>query len=264
MATKRDLDPEAEPRKPNYPIESVDNALRLLIMVAEQKQIRVSEASSELGIAISTAHRLLAMLSHHDFVVQDSESKVYKAGPVLLRIGLAAAKNHDVRAILHPFAEDLRDETGETVHVAVLQGNEVLFVDCVESPNALRVASRVGSRMYAHCTSIGKAWLAFESEDFIRGLYTSPRLPALTPSSITSRAALIKELAEVRGKGYSHNENESELGVGSVSSAVLDHGGKPLAAMSVSVPLVRMPANRWALLAEAVQRVCRSAQSAMP
>lgn len=263
VAVKRSIDPEAEPPRPNYPIESVDNALRLLIMVAEQKHIRVSEASTELGIAVSTAHRLLAMLSHHEFVVQDPDSKMYRSGPILLRIGLAAVKNYDIRATLHPFAEDLRDETGETVHIAILQGDEVLFVDCVESPNALRVASRVGSRMFAHCTSIGKAWLAFESEDFLRGLYPTPRLPALTPRSITSRAALFAELAEVRKIGYSHNENESEIGVGSVSAAVLDQADRPLAAMSVSAPLARMPDDRWAVLAEAVQRVCRSARAAM-
>lgn len=233
-------------------------------MVAEQKQIRVSEASTELGIAISTAHRLLAMLEHHDFVVQDPESKVYKAGPVLLRIGLVAAKNYDIRSVIHPFAESLRDETGETVHVAVLQGNEMLFIDCLESPNALRVASRVGTRMWAHCTSIGKAWLAFESEDFLRGLFPSTRLPALTPHSITSRAALFAELGEIRKRWYAHNENESEMGVGSVSSAVLNQLGRPVAAMSVSVPLARMPDERWEILAEAVKRACRSVESTIP
>jgi IclR family transcriptional regulator, acetate operon repressor len=249
---------------PKYPIESVDNVLRLLLMVAQQGQVRVSEVSTELGTAVSTAHRLLAMLAHHGFVAQDPDSKAYKAGHVLLRIGLRSVANLDIRTLLRPFLEELRDETGETVHAAILQGSEVLFIDCAESPMALRVTSRVGTLMWAHCTSVGKAWLACESDDFLRGLYPSPKLPALTPDSITSRAALMTELAEVRKVGYSHNEGESEVGVGSVSSAVCDSQGRPVASISVSIPLARMNPERWELLAKNVQRTCRAIASTLP
>jgi IclR family transcriptional regulator, acetate operon repressor len=249
---------------PKYPIESVDNVLRLLLMIAEQGQIRVSEASAELGTAVSTAHRLLAMLAHHGFVVQDPDSKAYKAGHVLLRIGLSSVHSLDIRTLLRPFLEELRDETGETVHAAMLQGNQVLYIDCAESPMALRVASRVGTLVLAHCTSVGKAWLACESDDFLRGLFPSPKLPAITPGSITSRAALMTELAEVRRVGYSHNEGESEVGVGSVSCAVRDRHDKPVAGISVAVPLARMTPDRWEELAKAVQRTCRAAAQILP
>jgi len=249
---------------PRYPIESVDNVLRLLLMVSQQKQVRVSEASAALGTAVSTAHRLLAMLAHHGFVVQDPESKAYKAGHVLVRIGLASVSNFDIRALIHPFLEELRDETRETAHCAVLQDSEIMFIDCAESPQALRVASRVGTLMWAHCTSVGKAWLACESDDFLRGLYPSPRLPALTPDSITSRAALLTELADVRRRGFASNEGESEVGVGSVSAAVCDRHGRPVAGISVSAPLARMDDERRAVLAEAVQRTCRAVAATLP
>jgi IclR family transcriptional regulator, acetate operon repressor len=224
----------------------------------------VSEASAELGTAVSTAHRLLAMLAYHGLVVQDPDSKAYKAGHVLLRIGLSSVHSLDIRTLLRPYVEELRDETGETVHVAVLQGDQVLYIDCAESPMALRVASRVGTLVPAHCTSLGKAWLACESDDFLRGLYPSPKLPALTPDSITSRAALMTELGEVRRVGYSHNEGESEVGVGSISCAVRDRHGKPVAGISVAVPLARMMPDRWGELAEAVQRTCRTVAQTLP
>lgn len=249
---------------PKYPIESVNNVLRLLLMVADEGQIRVSEASAELGTAVSTAHRLLAMLAHHGFVAQDPDTKAYKAGHVLLRIGLRSVHSLDIRTLLRPFLEELRDETGETVHAAVLQGDQVLYIDCAESAMALRVASRVGTLVLAHCTSVGKAWLACESDDFLRGLYPSARLSALTPGSITSRAALMTELTEVRRVGYSHNEGESEIGVGSVSSAVCDRHGKPVAGISIAVPLARMPQDRWEVLAKAVTRTCRAAAQTLP
>lgn len=251
-------------RGPAYPIESVDNALRLLIMVAEQKQVRVSEAASDLGTAVSTAHRLLAMLAHYDLAVQDPESKVYKAGPVLLKIGLSAAKNLDARTLVRPFAESLRDEVGETVHVVVLQGKEVLFVDCAESPNALRVASRTGTVMWAHCTSVGKAMLAAEPPDAIKELYKSAKLPSLTEYSITQRSELLAQLEEVKRQGYARNANESEMGVGSVSAAVHDRAGRAIAGISISAPLVRMPPERWPQLAEAVVRTARAIEASVP
>jgi IclR family transcriptional regulator, acetate operon repressor len=233
-------------------------------MVAEKGQVRVSEASAELGTAVSTAHRLLAMLAYRGFVVQDPDSKAYKAGPVLLRIGLSSVHGLDIRTLLRPYVEGLRDETGETVHAAVLQGDQVLYIDCAESPMALRVASRVGTLVLAHCTSIGKAWLACESDDFLRGLYPSPKLPGLTPSSITSRAALMTDLAEVRRVGYARNEGESEVGVGSVSCAVCDRHGKPVAGISVAAPLARMTPGRWGELAEAVLRAGQAAARILP
>jgi DNA-binding IclR family transcriptional regulator len=251
-------------RGPNYPIESVDNALRLLMMVAERKQVRVSEASAELGTAVSTAHRLLAMLAHHDLVAQDAESKAYRAGPALVRMGLAAVRNLDIRVLARPYIESLRDSARETVHLAVLQGREVLFVDCAESPQALRVASRTGTVMPAHCTSVGKALLATLPEASLRSTYRTARLSALTPFSVTQRSELFSQLEEVRKVGYAHNNNEGELGVGSVSAAVLDGQGRGIAGISVAVPLVRMSDKRWAQLAAEVTGAARMVEAVLP
>lgn len=250
-------------QRPNYPIESVDNVLRLLILIVDHSQVRVTEASAEIGTAVSTAHRLLAMLAHHRFVVQDPETKVYKAGPVLLRLGLSAARNHDIRSRVRPYLEALRDEVGETVHVAVLQEREVLFVDCAESPKALRVVSRVGTSMWAHCTSVGKAWLACEPDESLRALYRTAQLPGLTEHSIRSRTKLLAELKEIRRLGYAHNRSESEEGVGSVSAVVHDDRGRPIAGISIAVPLARMPEDRWADLAAAVMRTAGAIESAL-
>lgn len=250
-------------RPPTYPIESVDNALRLLLMVTERKQIRVSEAAADLGIAASTAHRLLAMLAHHGFVVQDADTKAYRAGPVLLRVGLLVTQSLEIRTLVLPFLELLRDETGETAHAAVLQGNEMLFIACAESQNALRVASRVGTLMWAHCTSIGKAWLACEDDGFVRALYRSAKLPTLTSNSLSTRDDLLEELDRVRHSGFARNIGESEVGIGSVSAAVRDEAGRPVVAVSVSVPLARTSDERWDVLVEAMLDARASVEGAL-
>lgn len=233
-------------------------------MVVDQKQVRVSDVSAELGTAVSTAHRLLAMLAHHGFVVQNLETKAYEQGPVLMKVGLAAVRNLDVRVLLRPVIQALRDDVGETVHLAVVHGAETLFIDCAESPVALRVASRVGTSMWAHCTSAGKAWLACQSDAVLKELFPSSKLQKLTVHSIGSRSTLLTELAEVRRLGFARSTNESELGVGSVSAAVRDRTGAPLASITVSVPLVRMSEQRWPELAEAVLGARRQAEELIP
>lgn len=239
---------------PTHPIESVDNVLRLLILVARQKRVRVSDASDQLGTAVSTAHRLLAMLAYHGFVVQDPDSKIYEQGPVLLEVGLSAVRNLDVRSSLRSVVKSLRDEVGETVHLAIVNGNKTLFVDCAESPVALRVASRVGTSMWAHCTSSGKVWLASCSDEAVVEIYPDEDLPALTANSLTTRTALLEQLSQVRSCGYAQSHAESELGVGSVSALVSRPDGRPAAALTVSAPLVRMPDDRRDVLVKAVVR----------
>ena len=105
-------------RAPAYPIESVDNALRLLLLLERDGRVRVSDAADALGVAPSTAHRLLAMLEHHGFARQEPSSRAYLPGPTLVRVGLSAVRDLDLRTVAHPYLEALRDETGETTEAA--------------------------------------------------------------------------------------------------------------------------------------------------
>jgi DNA-binding IclR family transcriptional regulator len=257
--------PAKKPRQatPAYPIESVDNALKLLLMFRERAQIRVSEASRAIGVAPSTAHRLLAMLQHHGFVQQDADSRAYVAGPALLEVGLSVVRDMDIRNRARPFIEALSEETGETVHLAVLQGAEVLFLDAVESSKALRVASRTGRRLPAHCTSSGKALLAELPPARLRELYPVNKLPVVTARSISTWAQLERELLAVRDRGYATNFGESEDDVGSVSVVVKDHRGRHLGAISVAAPLSRMSDADLPSLAEAAQRTARKIGDAL-
>lgn len=227
----------ASPR-PAYPIESVDNALRLLLMFREQPAIRVAEASRSIGVARSTAHRLLAMLQFHGFVTRDEDTRGYRAGPALLDVGLAVIRDMDVRGAARPALEALAADVGETVHLAVLEGADILFVDSVESAHIVRVGSRVGARLSAHLTSPGKAMLAALPPERVAALYAKETLPGTTTSSIVRRRDLFAELERVAAAGYATNEGESEADVGAVGMAVVV-GGSVRAAISVSAPLAR-------------------------
>lgn len=147
--------PPGEPAVPSYPIASVDNALRLLLLFKEQSTVRLIDACQYLGVAHSTGHRLLAMLAFPGFARKDPAS---------------------------------RAEFDETAHLAMLEGNEVRYLDAVESTRTLRVTPRTGALVPAHCTSVGKALLAVLSRADLHALYPEPdKLPLRTSRSIATQ-----------------------------------------------------------------------------
>jgi IclR family transcriptional regulator, acetate operon repressor len=220
-------------------LTSVDNALCLLQLVAERQALRVSEAADLLGVARSTAHRLLSALRRRDFLMQDKPNGVYRPGPALHAIGMAAISRIDIRRIAQPVLEQLRDQTRETSSLAILEGTMSRFIECYEGPSAVRVGSRTGIVRYAHASAIGKAMLAALPDAELSRRYPDEELPAATPFSITTRHQLMLELAQVRRQGYALNWEESSDGVSAVAVAVLDASGAPLAAVSVAMPTMR-------------------------
>ena len=226
--------------RPQYPIESVDNALKILLLLGERSELRLTEVAEYLGVASSTAHRLLAMLQYRGFVRQESRSKAYLPGTALTGVAFSILQRFDVRQTLHPFLEELNKETAETVHMAVLDGAIVRFIDAIESPRAVRVASRLGQSMPAHCTSSGKAMLAALSTEQLHQLYPQEELPGLTPSSIRSRTDLEKEIATVRRRGYASSSEESEEGVSSIAVAFPVERSTLRLAFNTAVPVGRL------------------------
>lgn len=243
-----------ESAKPNYPIASVDNALRLILLFRNEPRLRLSDASSYLGVAHSTAHRLLAMLAFHGFIRQEAATKAYLPGPALVEVGLAVVGRMDIRGAARPVLEELAAATGETVHLAVLEGDQVRYLDCIESPHALRVADRTGQVLPAHGTSVGKALLAALPPAELDRLYPAGApLPAQTVKTITDVAVLGRRLADVRRRGFATNNGESELGVAAVSAAVRDGSGQAVAALSVAAPVARMAGGRAAEIGAVVR-----------
>jgi len=253
---------DAENDRPQYPIESVDNALRLLLMFRDRDRLRLVDASAALGVAHSTAHRLMAMLTYHGFVRREPDTKLYLAGPALLDVGLSVVRRMDIRTAARPIMETLAEEIGETVHLATLEGANVRFIDAVESPQALRVAARTGRVLPAHCTSVGKALLAHLDKAELRALYPGSKLVAQTSHSISRRRQLELALDELRERGYAVNEEESEEGVGSIGVAILRPSGVPVAGMSIAAPMSRFkPAQREKMAAVALDAAERLAAS---
>jgi len=237
---------------PKHPLESVDNALRLLSLFRTHERLRVKDVAEALGVATGTAHRLLAVLQYRGYVTQDPLTRVYVPGTMLLSVGLQAARSSELRAAARPILQALRDELDETVQLATLQGADVFFIDALESSKALRVASRAGTLRPAHCTSVGKALLAELATEDVRQRFPDETLPQATPKSIASRSELLVELETVRARGYAVNFGELEAGIGSVAKVVRGPDERSLAAIGAGAPLTRFEGGRIGEVAEAV------------
>jgi IclR family transcriptional regulator, acetate operon repressor len=240
---------------PAYPIESVDRALTLILMLQESDSIKVSEAGRLLGVSRSTAFRLLSLLEHRQFVIQNPRSKAFHAGPALLRVGLAAVYRSDLRSSLQPLMQAVVAEVDETAHLIVLQGAQAFFLDCVEGSKMIRATSRVGTALPAHVTAGGKVLLASLDPDQVKELLPV-RLPAVTSQSKLSRAAVLKELTDVRRLGWALNDGESEDLLRAVAVRVPgspERGGVD-AAVTVAGPQQRMDDKRASVIVEALKQ----------
>lgn len=241
-------------------ISSVDNALRLLGLLGERRALRVAEAAALLGVAPSTAHRLLTALRAHGFSIQDKANGAYRPGPVLTEIGLAAIGRLDIRRVARPTLELLRDRTKETISLSLLEGRDVRFVDCVEGTRSVRVGSRTGLVLPASCTAGGKVLLAALSPAELARRYADRQLPVRTASSVGSWSALEAELDAIRRDGHALNLEEGEYGISAVAVAVRDVAGAPVAAIAVVVPAARLDTEGATELAPMVTEAARTVE----
>lgn len=240
MKNRTATDVAASGPLPQYPIESVDNALKIVLLLAERTELRLTEVSNYLGVASSSAHRMLAMLVYRGFVRQDPKTKVYFPGTALTAVAFSVLRRFDFRAPLRPYLEKLNLELNETVHLTMLDGTSVCFVDGIEGSKVVRTASRVGMSLPATTTASGKAMLAGLSQTELEGLFPAEDLVTLTDQSIATRTELERQLAQIRRRGYSFSSEESEAGVSSVAVAFPAHGNLPHMAFSTAVPRPRM------------------------
>lgn len=234
--------PKSRRTKPAYTISSVDNALRLLLMFRDQKQLRLSDVSTSLGVSPSTAHRLLAMLAHYDFVHQDTGHGVYSAGPALLDIGYGAVRSLDLRRVAEPVLARLARTLDETVHLAQLEAGHIRYIAGVESSRPLRVADRTGQLFPAHLTATGKAILAGLGAAQLDELLGIAAVTDGSHLSVAERDELERQLVEVRAKGHAVNFRDD--GVVSVAVAVTNPRGLTVGAINASAPENRMPPSR--------------------
>lgn len=226
--------------EPQYPIESVDNALKIILLLRDKSELRQRDVAEYLGVAGSTAHRLLAMLHYRGFLRRDPGGRAYRPGAMLATVAYSIMGDFDPREVLRPVLEMLHSDLSETVHVGTLEGTVVRFIDAIESPRPVRVASRLGQSRPAISTATGKALLAQVSAQDLHRLYPTEEIEGVPAHPVRSRATLEKELEVVRQRGYATSEEDNEDGVSSVAIAIPKQEYPFSLALNVSLPVSRM------------------------
>lgn len=219
------------------PVESVDRALQLLLYLRDHDSISVKEAAEFLGIAASTAHRLLSTLTRRGFTVQDFERR-YRMGSVLSRTDQGRVTESVLRDVARRPLTVLQAKVKETVQIMVLRGGNIRFIEGVEPNTVLRVVRRVDDEMPAFVSAGGKAILARMANQEVEEVYRRGLVEWPT-RRVQSMRMLKRMLTQVRREGYALSVEETEQGVVGVGVAVLGPDARPVAAVTVAIPSVR-------------------------
>ena len=226
-------------------LSSVANAVAVLkAFTSSAPNWGVSDLAAQVGQSKSSVHRILSTLTDEGLLEQDQATGRYRLGLALFDLAAAVPSQRTLHeAVLLPMT-DLRNKSGETVQVGVLDGRQVVYVERLDSPNTLRMFTQMGRRNDAHCTGSGKALLAFLAKPQLDKLMNGWNPPRRTEHTIVGRAAWMTEFERIRSRGFAENRQESEIGVVSIAAPIRDESGSTIAAMSVAGPADRMEHRR--------------------
>lgn len=224
---------------------SADNALEVLELVARHHPVGVSEVARLAGLPKSTAQRALLGLGAAGWIDRDATTEGWRPATRALLLAVALeGGGHTVRRVAAPVMQRLNEETEETIHLVVPDGPDVVLVERLPSPRAVTVQIPNGTRLPQHWCATGKAMLASLPPDQVRALVELARRPPARSERL-DRAALEAELAQVRARGWAENRGEWSAEVRAVAAAIVDRGGRPVAAMSISCPPHRLDGDTW-------------------
>ena len=231
--------------KSSYIIQSVAHALDLLEEFSgDVNELGVTELSRRLKLHKNNVFRLLATLEAKGYVEQNKITENYRLGLKALELGQRYIKQVGLIKQAKPFLEEIVDKVNETTYLGILRDGFAVYLDAVEAKRTVRVVSRVGLRLPAHCSAIGKAQVAYLSESELERIFPNKTLERFTENTITDRERLFEHLKEVREKGYAIDNEEYEKEVKCVGVPIFDYTGRVVGGISVSGPAYRMTDRR--------------------
>lgn len=231
--------------KSSYIIQSVTNALDLLEEFrGDETELGVTELSKRLSLHKNNVFRLLATLESRGYMEQNKITGNYRLGLRVLELGQVFIKHMGLLKMARPVLEDIVNKCNETSYLGVIRENRVVYVDVVEATRPVRVVSRVGVGLPVYCSAVGKAQVAFESDDEMERALSGGPLKPFTPHTITDRATLIAHLRKVEEQGYALDDEEYDEGIRCVAVPIRDYTRRVIAGISISGPAYRFTNER--------------------
>ena len=229
--------------KKYYQIGSLEKGLKILEAIIEHGELTVTKAAGILDINRASAHRFIATLRDMGYVRKNNHNN-YEATFKLLEMGMKQADKFEIRRMAKPVMRDLAVKFDETVNLGLLDNCRVVYLDKVESRELLRMDSGIGTTCVAHASALGKAMLAFLSDEEQESYIETMNPVGGTPHTITDQARMVKEMTKIRRQGYAVDNEELALDLYCIAAPIFDFNGYPSYAMSVSGPARRIKAMK--------------------
>ncbi len=236
-------------------VPGVERALTVLEVLARSKRgLALSDLARNLHLPKSSTHCLLLTLERCGYLRRHEYTRRYLFDLKLFRLANMALAGIELREQSGPFVRLLMEETGLPVHIAIMEHDEVVVVDKVEPPGAVKLATWIGKRMDPHCTGVGKAIVAYLPEEYLGRLIKEHRLPRHNENTLASAKKLREELARIRKVGYAVDNEEDEIGLRCIGAPVFDVDGHVMASISVAGTTSQITEQNWGALAEKVKQ----------
>jgi len=221
-------------------LQTIQKAGDVLAMFdREHTEWGVREAAQKLKMSKSSVHDLMSSLAKLGFLNKTEDNR-YRLGWRLVTLSETLLATTELRKEAHPVLEELAAHYQETIHLAVLDDTQAVYVDKLEGRQAVRVElTSLGARLYAHCSALGKVLLAYSPEDEVRRIIQTAGLPRFTENTITDEDDLAQTLAKIRKQGYAYDLEEILPDLCCVAGPIYDHTGQVIAAISMSIPAYR-------------------------
>jgi DNA-binding IclR family transcriptional regulator len=247
------------------PATSIEKVCRVLGAFRVRPLMGITELAKKTGLLPSDVHRIVRSLEPFGYLAQDPQSKKYRLGLELLKLGHLVHQRIELREVARPYLVRLSEATEATANLAVFDEREleILFVEQIDSPGEVQIKLRIGARASPHATAVGKVLTAHLPPVVAGRLLKKDGMPRRTPNTITDRATLERELEMIRSRGYATDREEAVTGACCVSAPVRDHRGEVVAAVSVSMMAARMAAWRESQLVSLVRSTAGKISTAL-
>ena len=238
-----------------YAVPSIVRAINVLELLARSKRgASISEISRDLALPKSSTYLVLTTLEKSGYLQRNTQTGKYYFGLKLVALGRKVLEHLDLREVARPFLDALMHRTGIIVHLAVFEGNEAVIIDRVEPPGLSAGADWIGRRLDINCTGVGKALVAFLSDEQFGQIITVKHFARHNDNTIVTIRGLKKELARVRKQGYALDDEEDEIGLRCIGAPVFDARQRVVAAISLAATTEQMPIDRVPTLATALRQ----------
>lgn len=220
-------------------VKSIIKAIDIIELLSKEHELGITEISNKLHLDKSTVFRIISTLKEKEVVDQNPITQRYHNSLKLFELGNKIVEDLGLRRLAQPVIKELAEITGETVNLAILDGDSIVYIDKIESPATIKVDLPIGKRLPSYCTGLGKAMLAYLSKEKIEGILKLIKFEKYTEKTYLNKEEFLNALKEIKIKGYSFDDEEYVEGLKCIAVPILDFRGEAIAAISVAIPLFR-------------------------